>query len=148
MMHHLTRYPRVGAVTGNPRILNRSSIQVVTVGEFSSIIGLIKRAQRTYGRIFTVSGAIVGFRKTALDRIGYWRDDMITEDIDGHGAYSSIIGTCNMSQEHCAISICLKPSTAVETEAACVGHKEEWRFYLLIYQTYLGGIDAVWGSLH
>lgn len=83
MMHHLTSYPRVGAVTGNPRIINRSSILgKLQVGEFSSIIELIKRAQRTYGRIFTVSGAIAGFRKTALDRIGYWRDDMITEDID------------------------------------------------------------------
>ena len=83
MMHHLTSFPRVGAVTGNPRIINRSSILgKLQVGEFSSIIGLIKRAQRTYGRIFCVSGAIAGFRKTALDRIGYWRDDMITEDID------------------------------------------------------------------
>lgn len=83
MMNQLTSYPRVGAVTGNPRIVNRSSILAkVQVGEFSSIIGLIKRAQRTYGRIFTVSGAIAGFRKTALSRIGYWRDDMITEDID------------------------------------------------------------------
>ncbi len=83
MMHQLTSYPRVGAVTGNPRIINRSSILgKLQVGEFSSIIGLIKRAQRTYGRIFCVSGAIAGFRKTALDRIGYWRDDMITEDID------------------------------------------------------------------
>lgn len=83
MMNQLTRFPRVGAVTGNPRIINRSSILgKIQVGEFSSIIGLIKRAQRTYGRIYTVSGVIVGFRKVALDRIGYWRDDMITEDID------------------------------------------------------------------
>ena len=83
MMHQLTSYPRVGAVTGNPRIINRSSILgKLQVGEFSSIIGLIKRAQRTYGRIFCVSGAIAGFRKTALDRIGYWSADMITEDID------------------------------------------------------------------
>lgn len=83
MMHHLTAFPRVGAVTGNPRIINRSSVLgKLQVAEFSSIIGLIKRAQRTYGRLFTVSGAIVGFRKIALDRIGYWRDDMITEDID------------------------------------------------------------------
>ena len=83
MMNQLTSFPRVGAVTGNPRIINRSSILgKIQVGEFSSIIGLIKRAQRTYGRIFTVSGAIVGFRKVALNRIGYWRDDMITEDID------------------------------------------------------------------
>lgn len=83
MMFHLTRFPRVGAVTGNPRIINRSSILgKLQVGEFSSIIGLIKRAQRTYGRIFTVSGVLVAYRKTALDRIGYWRDDMVTEDID------------------------------------------------------------------
>ncbi len=83
MMAHLTSGPRVGAVTGNPRILNRSTLLAkIQVGEFSSIIGLIKRAQRTYGRVFTVSGAIAGFRRTALHRIGYWSDDMITEDID------------------------------------------------------------------
>lgn len=83
MMHHLTKFNRVGAVTGNPRILNRSSILgKLQVGEFSSIIGLIKRAQRTYGRIFTVSGVIAGFRKTALEQVGFWSDDKITEDID------------------------------------------------------------------
>lgn len=83
MMSHLTSGPRVGAVTGNPRILNRSTLLgKIQVGEFSSIIGLIKRAQRTYGRVFTISGAIAGFRRTALHRIGYWSDDMVTEDID------------------------------------------------------------------
>ncbi|OEY97629.1 poly-beta-1,6-N-acetyl-D-glucosamine synthase [Acinetobacter qingfengensis] len=83
MMQQLVHLPRVGAVTGNPRILNRSSILgKLQVGEFSSIIGLIKRAQRTYGRIFTVSGVIAGFRKTALERVGFWSDDKITEDID------------------------------------------------------------------
>lgn len=83
MMKHFVDNPSVGAVTGNPRIRNRSSILgKLQVGEFSSIIGLIKRAQRFYGRIFTVSGAIVGFRKVALQRIGYWSLDMITEDID------------------------------------------------------------------
>lgn len=74
---------RVGAVTGNPRVRNRSSLLgKIQVGEFSSIIGLIKRAQRMYGRIFTVSGVVVAFRKSALQRIGYWTADMITEDID------------------------------------------------------------------
>lgn len=83
MMHHLTSGPRVGAVTGNPRIINRSTLLgKLQVGEFSAIIGLIKRAQRIYGRIFTVSGVIAGFRRTALDRIGYWSSDMVTEDID------------------------------------------------------------------
>ena len=83
MMRHLTTFDYVGAVTGNPRILNRSSLLgKLQVGEFSSIIGLIKRAQRTYGRIFTVSGVIAGFRKTALEQVGFWSHDKITEDID------------------------------------------------------------------
>ncbi|WP_368565037.1 poly-beta-1,6-N-acetyl-D-glucosamine synthase [Pseudoxanthomonas sp. UTMC 1351] len=83
MVWHLTSGPRVGAVTGNPRIRNRSTLLGrLQVGEFSSIIGMIKRAQRVYGRIFTVSGVISAFRRTALHRIGYWSDDMVTEDID------------------------------------------------------------------
>jgi poly-beta-1,6-N-acetyl-D-glucosamine synthase len=75
--------PRVGAVTGNPRVRNRSTLLGrLQVGEFSSIVGLIKRAQRTYGRIFTVSGVVACFRKAALHDVGYWSPDMLTEDID------------------------------------------------------------------
>ncbi|MBC2659463.1 poly-beta-1,6 N-acetyl-D-glucosamine synthase [Pseudomonas sp. MSSRFD41] len=75
--------PRLGAVTGNPRIRTRSTlVGRVQVGEFSSIIGLIKRTQRVFGKVFTVSGVIVAFRRTALHRVGYWSPDMITEDID------------------------------------------------------------------
>ena len=78
----LTR-PRVGAVTGNPRIRTRSTlVGRVQVGEFSSIIGLIKRTQRVYGQVFTVSGVITAFRRRALAEVGYWSPDMITEDID------------------------------------------------------------------
>ncbi len=80
---HFMQSQEVGAVTGNPRIRNRTSLLgKIQVGEFSSIIGMIKRAQRIYGRIFTASGVIVAFRKTALHQIGYWSNDMITEDID------------------------------------------------------------------
>jgi len=83
MVWHLASGPRVGAVTGNPRVRNRSTLLgKLQVGEFSSIIGMIKRAQRVYGRIFTVSGVISAFRRTALHRIGYWSEDMVTEDID------------------------------------------------------------------
>ena len=75
--------PRVGAVTGNPRVRTRSTlVGIVQVGEFSSIIGLIKRTQRVYGQVFTVSGVIAAFRRQALDRVGYWSLDMVTEDID------------------------------------------------------------------
>lgn len=83
IMTHFINGPRVGAVTGNPRIRTRSSLLgKIQVGEFSAIVGLIKRAQRVYGRIFTVSGVVAGFRKAALHRVGYWSTDMITDDID------------------------------------------------------------------
>lgn len=83
MARHFINNPGVGAVTGNPRIRNRSTLLGrIQVGEFSAIVGMIKRAQRTYGHIFTVSGVIAAFRKSALHDVGYWSNDMITEDID------------------------------------------------------------------
>jgi len=83
MIHPLVTAPRVGAVTGNPRIRNRSTLLGrMQVAEFSSIIGMIKRTQRSYGRIFTVSGVICAFRRTSLHEVGFWADDMLTEDID------------------------------------------------------------------
>lgn len=76
-------HPEVGAVTGNPRIRTRSTlIGRIQVGEFSSIIGLIKRTQRVYGKVFTISGVIASFRRQALEEVDYWSLDMITEDID------------------------------------------------------------------
>ncbi|MCM5571526.1 poly-beta-1,6-N-acetyl-D-glucosamine synthase [Burkholderiaceae bacterium FT117] len=77
------RWPRVGAVTGNPRVRTRSTLLGrLQIGEFSSTIGLIKRAQRTYGRVFTVSGVVAAFRRSALHDVGYWSTDMLTEDVD------------------------------------------------------------------
>ena len=40
-------------------------------------IGLIKRTQRVFGRIFTVSGVVVAFRRAALDRVDYWSTDRV-----------------------------------------------------------------------
>ncbi len=72
-----------GAVTGNPRVRNRSTILGrLQVSEFSSIIGLIKRAQSLMGTIFTVSGVCCLFRKDVMEEIGGWSTNMITEDID------------------------------------------------------------------
>jgi biofilm PGA synthesis N-glycosyltransferase PgaC len=73
----------VGGLAGNPRIRNRTSLLGrLQVGEFSSIIGLIRRAQTTYGRLFTVSGVICAFRKAALEEAGWWSPRTITDDID------------------------------------------------------------------
>ncbi|HKL49457.1 MAG TPA: poly-beta-1,6-N-acetyl-D-glucosamine synthase [Desulfuromonadales bacterium] len=83
LLQHFLTSPRVAAVTGNPRIRTRSTLLgKIQVGEFSAILGLIKRAQRIYGRIFTMSGVVSAFRKSALHQVGYWNTDMVTEDID------------------------------------------------------------------
>ncbi len=80
---HFVKHPRVGAVTGNPRVLNRSSLlSRIQVGEYSTIIGLIKRTQRILGKVLTVSGVVAAFRKQALVSAGLWDTDMVTEDID------------------------------------------------------------------
>ena len=80
---HAFERAEVGGLTGNPRIRNRTSILGrLQVGEFSAIIGLIKRAQATYGRLFTVSGVICAFRKRALHEAGWWNTRTLTDDID------------------------------------------------------------------
>jgi biofilm PGA synthesis N-glycosyltransferase PgaC len=77
------RLGNLGGLAGNPRIRNRSSLLgLLQVGEFSSIIGLIRRAQTTYGQLFTVSGVICAFRKRALEDAGWWSARTITDDID------------------------------------------------------------------
>lgn len=83
LIRHFASNNNVGAVTGNPRIRTRSTmLGRLQVGEFSSIIGLIKRAQSSYGRIYSVSGVIAAFRRSALHDVGYWSVDMMCEDID------------------------------------------------------------------
>ncbi len=77
------RIPTLGGLTGNPRIRNRTSILGrLQVGEFSSIIGLIKRAQASYSRMYTVSGVICAFRKRALADAGWWSPHTLTDDVD------------------------------------------------------------------
>ena len=83
MAMHFALYPRVGAVTGNPRVLNRTTLLgKIQTGEYATIVGLIKRSQRLLGKVLTVSGVIAAFRKQALVSIGFWDNDMVTEDID------------------------------------------------------------------
>lgn len=80
--HFIHNGERVGAVTGNPRVRNRNSLLAkLQIVEYASIIGSIKRTQRIIGKVMTVSGVVVAFRKKALVDVGLWDRDMITEDI-------------------------------------------------------------------
>jgi biofilm PGA synthesis N-glycosyltransferase PgaC len=112
MLRSMIGNPRVGAVTGNPRIRTRVSLLgKVQVGEFSSIIGLIKRAQRIYGLIFTVSGVIAAFRKRALHDCGYWDLNIVTEDIAI--SWTMQLRHWQIQYEPCAVAWILMPETAI-----------------------------------
>lgn len=75
--------PRVGAVTGNPRVVNRGSLlRDLQTLEFTSIISVQRRAQRVWGRVLTVSGAVMAIRKVAMHEVGGFSPSMATEDID------------------------------------------------------------------
>ncbi|MDR1781380.1 MAG: glycosyltransferase [Bacilli bacterium] len=72
----------VGAVTANPIPRNRSTLLAkMQCIDYASIIGLIKRSQIMIGKIFTVSGVCVMYRKAAIIDCGYWDQTKITEDI-------------------------------------------------------------------
>jgi biofilm PGA synthesis N-glycosyltransferase PgaC len=75
--------PRVAAVTGNPRVRNAATFLArLQSVEFSSIISLLRRAQRIWGRIVTVSGVVAALRKSAVVDVGGFSPNMPTEDIE------------------------------------------------------------------
>jgi biofilm PGA synthesis N-glycosyltransferase PgaC len=77
------RFPRVGGVTGNPRVENRRTfLAKLQAIEFTSIISLQRRAQRIWGRILTMSGVVGAFHRDALLDAGLYSPEMATEDID------------------------------------------------------------------
>jgi len=74
---------RVAAVTGNPRVRNTDTFLARLQSiEFSSIISLLRRSQRVWGRIVTVSGVVAAFRRSALFDVGGFSPEMPTEDIE------------------------------------------------------------------
>jgi biofilm PGA synthesis N-glycosyltransferase PgaC len=76
------RHGRVAAVAGNPQVTNTSSLLAkMQATEFASIVSVLRRAQRVWGRILTVSGAVCAFRKSAMVDVGLFDPEMATEDI-------------------------------------------------------------------
>jgi biofilm PGA synthesis N-glycosyltransferase PgaC len=82
MVPHFT-HGRVAAVTGNPRVRNTNSFLArLQAIEFSSIVSLLRRSQRIWGRITTVSGVVTMLRKSAVFDVGGFSPNMPTEDIE------------------------------------------------------------------
>jgi biofilm PGA synthesis N-glycosyltransferase PgaC len=77
------RAARVAAVTGNPRVRNTETFLArLQAVEFTSIVSLLRRSQRVWGRIVTVSGVVAAFRRSALFDVGGFSPNMPTEDIE------------------------------------------------------------------
>lgn len=82
MLPHF-RGGRVAAVTGNPRVRNVDNFLTrLQAIEFTSIISMLRRSQRIWGRIVTVSGVVAAFRKNALFMVDGFSPEMLTEDIE------------------------------------------------------------------
>ncbi|WP_338208745.1 glycosyltransferase family 2 protein [Lactiplantibacillus paraxiangfangensis] len=80
----LNSNPHIGAVAGKPVVRNRTTILGrLQLLEYIGVIDIIKKAQAFLaGRITTVSGVIVAFRREALESVGGWNAAVMTEDID------------------------------------------------------------------
>ena len=77
------RSPRVGAVTGNPRVRNRRSLLCkLQAIEFASIVSLQRRGARVWGKLLTMSGVVSAFHRHAILDAGMYSPQMATEDID------------------------------------------------------------------
>jgi poly-beta-1,6-N-acetyl-D-glucosamine synthase len=82
MVPHFVKVPRVAAVTGNPRVVNTTTMLAkLQAIEFSATVSVLRRAQATWGRLMTFSGICTALRKSAIEQAGRFSVGMATEDI-------------------------------------------------------------------
>lgn len=75
--------PSVGAVAGNVRVANRSTVwSAMQALEYVIGLGLIKRAQSAARVVTIVPGPVGAFRKTALAQVNGYDGDTFAEDFD------------------------------------------------------------------
>lgn len=82
MVPHFVKVPRVAAVTGNPRVINTTTLLTkLQAIEFSATVSVLRRAQATWGRLMTFSGICTMLRRSAVESVGRFKPEMATEDI-------------------------------------------------------------------
>jgi biofilm PGA synthesis N-glycosyltransferase PgaC len=82
MVPHFVKVPRVAAVTGNPRVVNATTMLAkLQAIEFTATVSVLRRAQATWGRLMTFSGICTALRKSAVEDVGRFSVGMATEDI-------------------------------------------------------------------
>lgn len=82
MVPHFVKIPRLAAVTGNPRVLNTTTLLAkLQAIEFTATVSMLRRAQATWGRLMTFSGISTALRRSAVESSGRFSPGMATEDI-------------------------------------------------------------------
>lgn len=82
MVPHFVKVPCVAAVTGNPRVVNTTTLLAkLQAIEFTATVSVLRRAQATWGRLTTFSGICTALRKSAIEDVGRFNASMATEDI-------------------------------------------------------------------
>jgi biofilm PGA synthesis N-glycosyltransferase PgaC len=75
--------PNVAAVAGHPRVKNtKNFLTHMEAIEYTSIIGMIRRAQHIWGSIMAVSGVAFVVRKSSFFDVDAFTPNAATEDID------------------------------------------------------------------
>ena len=80
---HFVRLPRVGAVLTSPRVHEPATLVAALQNlEYAALVSLNRRAQVVWGRVLSVSGVPIAFRRSALEDVGLFDPLMLTEDVD------------------------------------------------------------------
>lgn len=75
--------PRMGAVAGNVRVVNRGTVwSAMQALEYVTGYGLLKRAQSAARVVTIVPGPLGAFRKSALSQVNGYDGDTFAEDFD------------------------------------------------------------------
>lgn len=86
LLYHLVKHfqnARVAAVAGHPRVKNVDNFLCrMQFLEYVSVIGMIRRSQRVWGRIMAFSGVVFAVRRTAFFDVGGFSPASATEDTD------------------------------------------------------------------
>ena len=83
LVPHFLLHEDVAAVTGNPRVVNLSSLlSKLQAIEFTSSISTLRRGQSAWGRVNTISGIMTALRRQVILDVGGFSATQPTEDIE------------------------------------------------------------------
>jgi len=76
------KHAEVGAVAGNVVIANRKK-PIELVQQLEYLCGFFyRRADSNFDSVFIIGGAAAAYRKSTLEQVGFFDEDIITEDIE------------------------------------------------------------------